>query len=345
MQIQLTMKRHYSDKFDFSAHSNSYRTMPVAMITSSGSSDGESIDVSLGEYSIDPVEIWGSGGNDNQGDLEDQMSYLDSIFGGSGDNNGIINTCPECSSLTDSEGSYQINSHEYGNLICEMTSTHFTQVKPLLDKLPAFLKLLKVRVKVGRTKGNAPAQYIQSTNTVVLNEQYVNAGDYDDIDSMLEEFFHAMQNISFKDRGIDMSKQPKSAVEYEAKVMKWLYEAAMLEEVKMYKNLSDLLDWLYKCLVDLTNANGYDWNIFDYNTFYDNYQKYYDLFVGYYKSLGDDDIGNYSEGDYMFWKDHWDHYFEQMKIIFNGENDFWSTITIDGGSGVGSSSYPDAGSY
>lgn len=57
------------------------------------------------------------------------------------------------------------------------------------------------------------------------------------------------------------------------------------------------------------------------------------------------DIGHYSDGEYMFWKDHWDYFFDQMRIIFNGENDFGSTIIITPESINDETSYPDAGSY
>ncbi len=43
--------------------------MPIAFVAGSGSDDGPSGDDSLGEYSIDPVVIWGSGDTDNQGNL------------------------------------------------------------------------------------------------------------------------------------------------------------------------------------------------------------------------------------------------------------------------------------
>jgi len=339
------MKRHYSGKFEFNTRSVSYRTMPVAMISGSGSNDGGSGDGSLGEHSIDPVEIWGSGGNDNQGDLGDQMSYLDSILGSNGNDNGLIGASIDGSGSANPDSDGNDNYYEYGNMICEMTPSQFAQVKPLLDKLPDFLKFLKVRVKIGRTQGNASAQYISSTNTVVLNEQFVNVGNYDDLDSVLEEFFHAIQDIWFTENGIDMGKQSISAVEFEAKVMKWLYEAASLEGVKEYNELSDIVDWIYKCLGNAASANSYDWSNFNSKTFYNEYRKYYDLFVEYYKSIGDDDIGHYSDGEYMFWKDHWDYFFDQMRIIFNGKNDFGSAIIITAGSGNDETSYPDAGSY
>lgn len=335
-------KHHHSVKPEFNTRSSSYRTMPVAMITGSGSNNGGSGVGSLGEHSIDPVEIWGSGGDDNQGDLANQMSYLDSIFGGSGGNNDLIGTSFESSGSSESDGNESVNRYQYYNMVCEMTCIQFTIVKPSLDKLPMWLKSLKPTIKIGPTKGNVPAQYISSTNTVILNEQYVNSGNYDDFDSVLEEFLHAIQDIWFKEKGINMSKQSRSAVEFEAKVMKWLYETAMLELTKIPEGL---INWINKCLVDLTNSNGYDWSLFDYDAFYDNYLKYYNLFVKYYESNKEDDIGNYSDGDYMFWDDHWNYYFEQMKIIFNGNNGFGSTVIITVGSGNGSASYLDAGSY
>lgn len=340
------MKRHQLTESKFNTRRTSHCTMPIAFVAGSGSDDGPSGDDSLGEYSIDPVVIWGSGGTDNQGNLGEQMSYLDSILGGNDGQDMPIEPSFDGSGSSDSNVNESIQCFEYGNMICEMTPTQFEKVKSWIDKLPAFLKILKLKIKIGQTKGGVLAHYNSSTNTVVLNQDLFDSWTYDHFGDIMEEFFHSWQDMLFSREGTDMGQQSKSAVEYEAKVMKWLYEAAMMKNVDIPEDLNDIVDWIYKCLKGLSDfMNGYDWSYFDYHVFYEYYRQNYDRFVEFYKSNGNDDIGDYSKGDYEFWEDHWNYFFAEMGNIFDGNSGIGTDIIITPGSGVGSASYPDVGSY